>query len=235
MATWNSIIDDALRKLGKIASGGAGSTQERTDAVAELNRMFGRWSAELGPIYFQTTDSLTWTAGQASRTIGTSGNFDTARPQQLILAQYRDAANVDTDIAIITHDEYQQIQDKTSEATYPLAVAYNPTFGSSLGTLFIYPILSASLTFRLTSLKPLSTITDQTATITLPPGYEDAIVWNLAERLAGEYGAADLAYIMDQARESKRAIQQINEVRPSMWPDPMIPGLGGCERDPVVW
>jgi hypothetical protein len=235
VATWNSISDDALRKIGRIGSGDTGSAQERTDAVAELNRMLGKWSAELGPIFGQVAESLTWASGNASRTIGSGGDLATARPQSLVMAQYRDANNVDTDLPILTHDEYQGLPDKATTGEIPQLVAYNPTFAGSLGTLFVYPVPSASFTLRLTSIKPLATVSDATATITLPPGYEDAILWNLMLRLCGEYGVPVQAFWAQQAYESKHAIEQLNSTPSQMWPDYMAPGMGGCERDPVAW
>lgn len=228
-------MDDALRKIGAIASGGTGSTQERTDALAELNRMFGTWSAELGPLYFETTESLTWASGSASKTIGVSGDLNTSRPQQILMAQYRDSASVDNPISIITHQAYQGLPDKASTGS-PISLAYNPTFSSSLGTLFLYPTPSDSVTLRLTSLKPLAAITDQTATVTLPPGYEDAIVLNLAIRLAsGEYAANLNPLLIEDARNAKRAIVTLNDTVNEIWPDYLAPGMSPTYTDPVNW
>jgi hypothetical protein len=235
VATGNSIVDDALRKMGRIGSGETGTAQERTDGVAELNRMLGRWNAELGPIFGQIAESLTWSSGQVSRTIGTGGNFNTDRPQKLILAQYRDSSNLDTDLPILTFDEYQRIEDKAATGAIPETIGYNPTFASAMGTLYVYPIPTADFTLRLTSIKLLSSITDATATISLPPGYEDAWMWNLIPRLCTEYGIPIQPYWAQQAYESKRALEQLNSEPPQIWPDFLAPGMGGVSRDPVAW
>lgn len=197
--------------------------------------MLGRWNAELGPIFGQVAESLTWTASQASRTIGTGGNFNTERPQQIILAQYRDANNVDRDLPILTHDEYQRIEDKATTGDVPEVLGYNPTYSSATGTLFVYPVPTANFTLRLTSIKTLSSISDATATLTLPPGYEDAFMWGLMCRLASEWGVPIDPYWAQQAYESKKALEQINSVPPQMWPDYLAPGTYASGRDPVVW
>lgn len=176
--------------MNRIASGETGSTQERLDGVAEINRMLGRWNAELGMVYAPVAESLTWASGNASRTIGTSGNFNTDRPQKILSAQYRDGNNVDQELGLLTFEEYQRIEDKASSAPIPTLIGYNPTFASSLATLYAYPVPSADFTLRLTSIKLLSTVSDGTATVLLPPGYEDAIVWNLMVRLT-DYGVVD--------------------------------------------
>lgn len=221
--------------MGRIGSGETGSASERTDGVAELNRMLGRWNAEMGPIYGQVAESLTWTASQVSRTIGTSGNFNTDRPQQIVLAQYRDSNSVDTEIPVLTFDEYQRIPDKATTGAAPQVIGYNPTYSSAQGTLYVYPVPTAEFTLRLTSIKLLASISDATATLTLPPGYEDAFVWNLVARLCSEYGIAIQPYWAQQAYESKKALEQMNSAPPQMWPDYLAPGMTTYGGDPVVW
>lgn len=235
MASWNSIVDDALRKIGRIGSGDTGTTQERTDGVAELNRMIGRWNAELGPIYGEVSESLTWASGNASRTIGSGGDLNTDRPQQIKLAQYRDANNVDLPIDMWTHFEYQQIEDKATTGAEPEVLAYNPTFTSARGTLYMYPVPTANITLRLTSIKLLASISSGSDTISLPPGYEDAILWNLILRLCGEYGVPVDPYWAQQAYESKKALEQINSDPPTMMPDYLAPGVSDHNSDPVEW
>src|SRR4051812_6199018 len=108
MSTGNTLIQAALQKIGRLGSGDSPSTQEQTDYLDELNRMLDLWNAELGPIYSETLDALTWTANNASRTIGTGANFNVTRPQEIIGAQYRDAGGTDYTISIVTHREYQE-------------------------------------------------------------------------------------------------------------------------------
>lgn len=225
MATWNDLIDAGLRKIGRLESGGTPTTPERTSGLAELNSMLGSWSAEMGTIYFETTESLSWASGNASRTIGASGNLDTARPLKILSAQFRDASNNDFDLQIITHQQYQSLFDKGSlTSDFPLYLAYNPTNASNLGTLFLYPTPSATITLRLTSWKPFAVITDATATIALPPGYEDAITPNLAVRFGdGEFAADVSPGLRSQAIQSKRALVWMNIQSQPMQPDGMAP------------
>lgn len=182
MTVWNSLFDASLQEIGVLASGETGATADRTLALGHLNRMLGAWSLELTSLYFQTTESLTWASGNASRTIGSGGDLNTTRPQRIIGAQYR-IGDTDFNLDIIDHDEYQAISDKASTSSYPSVIAYNPTNSSARGTLFMWPVPSSNLTFRLTSFSPYSTITDATAESGLPPGYENAVVLNLAYRL----------------------------------------------------
>lgn len=224
MASWNDLIDASLGEIGMLEAGGTGATADRTYCLGVLNRMLGSWSAELGPVHFETTESLTWAASQASRTIGTSGDFNTPRPEKVIAAYYRDASSNDDPIEVITHQQYQAISDKTTAAEIPSVIAYNPTIASSLGTLFIWPVLTASSTIRLTSYKPFTTITDQTATVVLPSGYEAAIVANLAVRIAAAFGANLSPVTVEDSKRTKRILVEANTVLQPPKVDPLAPG-----------
>lgn len=222
MATGHDLIEAALGIVGRLSSGESATTQERADYVLEFNRMLGSWNVELGPIFFETLDSLTWTSGNASRTIGVSGDFNVARPQQIISAFYR-SGTTDFPIQIITHQEYQEIPDKATTGNTPIYLAYNPTFASSLGTLFMYPTPSESITLRLNSRKPIADITGA-GTVTLPPGYEDAIVYNLARRLASRNGARLTPEDMQMAIRLKQNLIESNiQFQPPKM-NPLAPG-----------
>ena len=224
MASWNDLFDAALMEIGVLEAGGTGATADRTYCLGVVNRMLGTWSAELGPLHYETTESLTWTAAQASRTIGTSGDFNTPRPEKILYAQFRDASSNDNPIDVVTHEFYQSIVDKTTADVTPLLIAYNPTIASSLGTLFIWPVPSASATIRLTSYKPFTVITDQTATVVLPSGYEGALVFNLAMQIAAAFGVQLSPVTAGEARRTKRVIEEANIVIQPPKGDPLAPG-----------
>lgn len=225
MATWNSLIAASLRKVGRLESGGTPTTSEYADGLEEVNRILQELSIAIGPIYFETTDSVTWTGGQASRTIGTSGNFNVSRPIQLLAAQYRDSGGTDLDLITITHREYQSISEK-SLAGSPDRIAYNPTFASSLGTLFIWPVPSSDTTVRLTSKKPFTAAAAGTDDAALPPGCEPYITFELGARLGSEFGA-DLSAIQicqQKANNAYKMLVEANVDLPPMQMDPLMPG-----------
>lgn len=233
MAIYHDLIEAALRRIGRLSSGESATTQEKADGVLELNRMLGLWSAKLGPVFFETTESLTWADAQASRTIGVSGNFNTARPQEILSAQIR-SGDQDYDLAIITHREYQGIPDKATTSTLPTHLAYNPTFSSSLGTLFLWPVPSGAQTFRLTSKKPLEAAVGA-STVTLPPAYEDAIVLNLAVRFAdGDFASQIPDSLRRLAADAYRTLVVSNITLQPASIDPLTPGIGGYSG-PVGW
>lgn len=236
MATYQNLVDGALRICGSLASGASPTSQESTDYLQVLNEMLAGWSAKLGPVFSETIESLTWTGGQASRTIGSSGNFNTARPQQVLAAYYRDSSNVDNDIKLITHQEYQRFEDKTRAQDIPLYLAYQPTNASNQGTLFVWPVPASDWTFRLLSLKTLGSVSALSDTVTLPPGYEEAIRWNLAISLAPENGADLPASVFGKAQDTLFNLISLNNSDVSeMAFDPMAPGGNENFDDGRLW
>jgi hypothetical protein len=230
VSTWNALFDAALGEIGR-ADDGVGTASDRTLCLGFTNRLLGSWSTEIGPIHAETVDSLTWTSGNASRTIGTGGNFAVARPERLIKAHYRDSANLDSPLDIITHQGYQAIQNKTHTSGAPLALAYNPTIASGLGTLFIWPVPSSDVTIRLTSYKPFTAISDQTQDSGLPSGCEAAIVPNLALLIAPSFGVSPNPLTVREAQRSKGIILRANLI-----PQPMKSEWSGDGGDEInMW
>ncbi len=218
------MVTGGLRLIGRLASGDSPTTQENADLLIVLNEVIDSLSVELGPIFSETLDSLTWTGGSASMSIGASGDFNVARPQKILSAFYRFQSVNDYALKLVTHQEYQQIVIKGLSVDFPQYLAYNPTFTNSLGTLFIWPIPVANATIRLNSFKPLGTVAALSDTITLPPGYQEMLRYNLAVRFGAEYGLSVPPEVAEIAAQAKFSIARLNDVVEPADIDPMAPG-----------
>ncbi len=221
MATGNTIVSDALLELGVGSPGENLEAEIDNHALRVLNRMWSVWSAELAPVYQHTMDSVTWTSGSASMTIGATGDLAVARPVEIISMQSR-VNSVDWTIDPISMEAYQQLTNKSETSSYPDFYAFDGTFPNA--TLYMWRIPSANLTVRITSKKPLTAFT-LAGTVTLPDGYEEALVSNLAVRLAPVHGKSAKPETINAAINSKRAIVNINDQSTDVFPDPGIPGL----------
>ena len=63
---------------------------------------------------------------------------------------------------------------------------------------------------------------NQSDTVSVPPGYADAIRYNLAVKLAPEWGRTITPEVAEMARTSKAAIQRLNLPAPVMLCDPAM-------------
>jgi len=223
MATGTTIITRALRLLGAAGSGATITTAEGTDGLEALNAMLDSWRTERLMVYAIT--QISWTAtGATSYTIAASGGTVTAeRPVRVEYAAWNDGTN-DLPVEMLRlRCEYDAIPTK-SDTGQPAYAYYNPTYPA--GTLYLWPV-PGSGTVKLgvwTAFSALSAVGDS---VSLPPGYEDALVYNLAVRMAPEFGVMAPQLLMELARETKAAIKRANMEIPVLGIPANAPGMGG--------
>lgn len=193
-----------------------------------LNAMLDGWTADVGPVYAETQESFALTTAKIQYTIGPTGDFVTTRPVNMIRASIRDAQDVDHKLDLQPNSEYQDFALKDPGSSLSWALGYNMTFPNV--TLLFYPPPDSSYSLRLTSYKALSAAT-LASTYSVPPGYDESIIWNLAVRLAPTYGrgnligsATDSTSISGQAAAMYRRVLLTNLEPTGVNLDPMQPG-----------
>lgn len=210
--TGRDAVTASLRLIGAIAPSESVSASEATDGLATLNRMLDSWSNENLVIYTLTAETpLTLTPGDGTVTMGTSGDI-TTRPMSIEKALIRDGTT-DYNLRILTLDEYTRIGDKTTQSTLPTSI-YDDG-GYPQRTLTLYPVPSAAKSLVLYTKRAITQIATLDTSLSLPQGYEEALIYNLAMRLAPEYGKTPSELIFNTANETKASIKRKN-FRPSL-------------------
>ena len=197
--TAQTLIKAALRSIGAIATGETPTADELADGLESLRLMLRSWSANGLRLYFIDSDTLAM-AGADYYTIGSGGSINTTRPTEI-----KGARTTDRELRIIGEATYRRlkISQLTGETEY---LWYDPKF--PLG--YIYPYPPSSNTIYLDSLKPLTDPTAITDSIAFPGEYDDAIKWNLAVRLAPEYGKEATTTIASLAISTMNIIENRN-------------------------
>ncbi|MCK5616757.1 hypothetical protein KAR91_83620 [Candidatus Pacearchaeota archaeon] len=137
-------------------------------------------------IHYVDVESFTLTSGTESYTIGSGGDFDTVRPVK-INGGYVRSGGIDIPLQVVGEKKYRGVSQKSQTGDAVTYLWYNPTWGASeLGTIYVYP--AAGGTIYLHNLRPLGEPTGLTETVLFPGEYDEPIKWNLALRLAPEYG-----------------------------------------------
>ncbi len=210
MATGRELIKSTLRLIGAIASGETPTSAEATDALTTLNQMLDSWSLENLMLHARAHEEFALTAGQQSRTMGPSGNFNTTRPISIEQANIRttDSDAIDYPLKIVTIEEWSRIASKESQSSVPTHLLVENTVTTT--TLYFYPVPSTTYLAALYSWKALTQIATLDTSITLPPGYERALRYNLAIELAAEYGKTLTPEIVTIALEAKANIKRAN-------------------------
>lgn len=213
MATAISMLTRSMRLIGAIGKGETPDEDEATDGLSALNTMLDSWRLERLLVYQILQTSHTWPASTTSRTIGTGGNLNVARPVKIDSAFVRDSNNQDFQMEILEdRTQYDGIAIKSTTSTFPDLLFYDTAF--PLGTIYVYPVPSEQVTLLLNTWQALQSFSSLTTTLALPPGYQRAIEYGLGIEIAPEYGRTVSAEYLIAAVQSKAAIMGMN--RPSM-------------------
>lgn len=187
MADVQTRIDRAMRLIGQTSAGESPTATETANGLVTLNAMLDSWRNDRLLCFAFQTESLTLASADASYTIGSSGDLNTTRPVEIV-----EAYIVEDDqsymLAPMNEAEYAAIFDKTTAADWPTHYLFRPSIASSQATLIVYPVPNAARTLNLTTRVVVAAFAAATDTVTLPPGWEEAIDTNLAIALAPEYG-----------------------------------------------
>jgi len=206
MATIRDLIAGSLRLIEEIGAGETPSGESSADGLTALNAMISSWSIQGDLIYTETTETFTLTGNDGSYTLGPSGDFVTTRPIRIVSATINDGAN-DYELTVYGIDQYASISDKTT-AGVPDSIYYDGNFPNI--TMKLYPVPDSAYTLTLYTEKPLTEYSSISDTLTVPPGWERGLRYNLAMEIAPEYGKQAPATVMKIAIESKNAIRNQN-------------------------
>jgi len=223
---------ESLGLIGAIAIDELPTNSEFTACMRTCNMMLDSWSAESLMVRSTTRETFPLVSGQYIYTIGIGKNFNTSKPIKLEDAFFRDDANYDTPVTIITKDLYDNYPDKIISSGRPEVIMYDPGASqqsAQYGNIYVYPIPDASQSYNLTleSSKYLTEFVNLTDDVTFEPAYFEAIAWNLAERLWPKFNRIKPIppTVVMGAMKSKRVIQNMNATIPTANMD--LPGMKG--------
>lgn len=203
--TVRDLIYRALRLAGAVGTGDRVDANDAQDALLALNQMIDGWSTDNLMIYVTNETAFPLLPGVPSYTLGPTGDFVTERPTSIQYAFTRDANNIDRQLTQMTQQDFSTIVLKNIGNTFPWAMTSDNGFPNAQITLFPYPL--QGLTLFLGLVQVLDQFANLSDSVTMPPGYEEAIVFNLAECIAPEYDRTVTTYV------SKRAAMALGRIR----------------------
>ena len=213
------LVMDSFYELNCFLPGESIPNADAQTGLRYLNRMLSLWKTQSLTIPGVLRSVLSWTAGKGGPsnpyTIGPGGDFDIARPsnQQSIKQAMLLLVDGSTEIplGLMTDQSYDQLPVKNLAGTQPTQIYYNPTFTSGLGTINAWPVPNTTTTRPvLYCEQPLTTFGNLTTAYQLPDGYDEALMYNLAVRLAGPYGKPVSDDLREFAAQGLRLIKRGN-------------------------
>ena len=216
MTTARTIIKKALQKIGALYKSEDPSADEANDGLDLLNGMLASWSNKSMLINARITEQFVLAGGKRDYTMGPNGDFNTVRPISMI-SGYVTSGEIDYNFEFISDEEYANIQYKGNQSPYPEFC--NPTNSYPLSTLTFYPVPAAAFLITLITEKQLTSFSSLDSDVAMPPGWDQALIYNLAILLAPEYGQQADQITIQIAKESLDAIKlPIMKARNMNWP-----------------
>lgn len=204
------LITGAMKVVGIIAagSGDTPTADESTDGLDALNDLLETMSLDNLFVYSAANETFTFAAGQATRTIGPTGQFVTTRPVR-ISGAYCTYQGVDFPIQIIGQGEYDDISLKTMSQPIVERMLYVNDFPN--GILSFWPVPSQAIPLVLSTDRVMTVIPTIATSISLPPGYLNFMKHALGIMLAPDYGVTPSEDVVGIARSTRAALKRANK------------------------
>lgn len=230
--TVNDLIIATLKMIGVVAKSETPTPDESSDAFARLNDMIDSWAADRLTIYGVSRSLFPVTVGKQTYSIGPTG-ADWTAPRPLAV---QDAGIVNTAtnpalelrMAVLSDDEWAHVSLKGMTSSLPWVLYYD--YASPNGNISLWPIpTDGALQVAIYAPVAVTQFAGLTSTVLLPPGYAEAIRYNLAVRLAPEFGRPLDPTIATLAVQTKANLERANTRDYELEIDPRL--LSGVSRN----
>ncbi|HEY6022465.1 MAG TPA: hypothetical protein VIY48_22165 [Candidatus Paceibacterota bacterium] len=184
-------IKSSLRALNVIQSGEDPSAEEGNDCLQILNQMLDAWNSDGLTIFTIQINDFPLVSTQQTYTLGSGGDFDMPRPAFIDRASVLITTNAPQPIEYVipiytTQDWQQKVPVKNVLGNLPLLVYDDGAY--PFRNLTYWPAISDSNKARLYTWQSLTQFSNLTDLASYPPGYAEALISNLALRIAAVGG-----------------------------------------------
>jgi len=236
----STLLYAALRVAGITdRPGRTPSPDQLADVFAIFNRMVGSWNNIRLNIFSWLITAYTLTANQQTYTIGPGGSgphwINAPRPVRLERANLLITSNPNPVRRAMNILEPADWAAKRVQQILGPPLDIYPDYAdvAGLSTWYFWPIPDQNYPAEFYTWSQIPVATATTNLIQLPPGYEEAIVFNLAKRIAAQFPSqANMSpAALEMARASLSAIQSHNTRSPRLVNDAAGIGAKGRKSD----
>jgi len=177
--TARQVVEFALHKINLLATGQAVEANIAARALTELEVMLKEWMKHPS-IWLEKEGYVLPLANTASYSL-------TPRPYRVTDCRFRTSSGTDIAMYELTRQEYYDLPNKGATGT-PTQWFFDPQRATS--SLFIWPVLSSvtTQTIRVTYQRRIEDIDDLGNEIDVPQEHLSLVGFNLAARLADNFG-----------------------------------------------
>lgn len=228
------VISASMRELGILDSNEQPNAADGQWGLQKLQRLIDRYNARLPMIY--NVNFTLFTLNPPSdplipTSIGPGADFDcNQRPISIPSIGLVLAGTPGVELPMTSRDDawWANNRIKALTSTLPTDYYYSPSWnvqdggpndGAQWGSIYFWPVPTASHQVNLCSRQVLGEYTSVTDSFTLPPGYWDLIVYELAISLAPSFGVQPQSILISGFKEAQKAVQSNNISSPRLASD----------------
>lgn len=215
--TGRETVTTALQTLNVVMANELVSDPDATTAVLWLNLLFDGWNAVRSKVWAALFEEFTLVPSLSPHTIGPTGATFTTdqRPVSidgcaLIL---NNVSPIVKPFPMVIHKNPQwwSLQSTpTIETATPTDLYYQPDWPN--GKLYFWPVPNVAYDVQLMTRHVLDSAVTLDTSLTYPPGYAEAVILTLTEKLAVPFGRSVPPEVTVQAREARTRIDANNDV-----------------------
>ena len=232
----SDLIQTALLSIGAIASGETPTPSEQADALAVLNRMLAGWNIDGLIVPARTITQYPVGSKQAyvfAAVLAPNVDFASTVPERIETCVYITAAGIRQPVRLVDLAGWTATTlYLTSGTAFPKRCYVDRSVPGQL-TLDFDPAPPGGGFIEIGAWSQLAAFAAYSSSVTLRTGYDEAIIYNLARRLAPLYGATVTSDVLLLAGESLLRIESHNATTPRMPVDRAI--LGSPSRSGFDW
>jgi hypothetical protein len=211
------LITDSLTQLGEYAPGEPLSPEDANLGLTRLNGILDQWSVEKLLIFNIGIAKYTLSANVGTYTIGQGGGASFNAPRPIKIEQARIFLAVSgVDVAVkklrkFSEAEWTEVSDPSaSTALIPEVFYFDSAYPN--GTLYIYPrpICSVATKVELSTWSALTQFATIADIVAFPPGYYNAVMYNLALQLGPAFNRQPDQLTAAKAAEGIEMIRRHN-------------------------
>ena len=202
-------LSDALILTGAVEQGQGMSPEEAQWSLRAFNGMLDSLNTERLNICSIDENDYPLVAHKGSYTVGTGLDINTTRPVliQQIKILY---AGLGFDCDMLSSVQWAAITETDNEAKLPTKAYYDNAFPIPTINLNPIPLCPTATSIDLFTWHPLSQLTDLTAPLVFPTGYQEPLQYMLAARLGPPEGMQLAQSVVDIANNSMNRLRQLN-------------------------
>lgn len=229
--TGTARITAALGEIGVLGAGITASGPLAVLGLEHLQRLVDSWAAQrlLQLVLLRTPKTLT--LGTRDYTIGSGGSINIVRPVTVARAGFiLDTTATDPiewPIRVFSDQEWAEIALKTLDRSTVDGIYFDRAFSSTeRGTVSTYPTIDHANS-QIVLYTPLAVVgyTALSDDLEFPPGYDDLLHYELANRLCNPLGKALTADQRDFLASARTVVKTANAIPVELRLDRSVPGV----------